>query len=217
MLTKPRFSRFFLMDDNSGAGGPGGGDPDPNAKGDPNSKGGDAGDGSQDGGDAGGETPDEKKFSQADLDRIVAERLERAKRKRETEAQKEKEANEAAILKEKEDFKSLAEKHEAKISELETKLAEFETLKETHASYEAALTKYLEEARTGLPKHILALLDKLSVVDQLAYIAENAAELNKPKTKGMPETPDAAKGNDLTEAERKALQAEASSFYKSVF
>lgn len=67
-------------------------------------------------------------------------------------------------------FKELAEKASKRVAELEP-------LAETVKRQGEALSKFLEGERKGLPKHILALLDKLDPVDQLEYIATNRNEL----------------------------------------
>jgi hypothetical protein len=54
--------------------------------------------------------PEGKTFTQAEIDRIVKERLERDRKKREAEAEKEREAAEKKRLEEKEEYKELYEK-----------------------------------------------------------------------------------------------------------
>lgn len=62
----------------------------------------------------------------------------------------------------------------------ENRLAEIESLRpeaERATRYEAALQRYLDVEREGLPAHILKLLDQMAVDEQLAYIAENREAL----------------------------------------
>lgn len=183
------------------AGNPEGGDP----QGDPDTKG-------KDGGTQG----DEKRFTQADIDRIVADRLDREKRKAESEAQKAKEKAESEALAENQKWQELAQKHEAKIKDLESKLAEFEAAKETLEKYKGALEAHLQTQRADLPGHITALLDKLDPVDQLEYIAKNAGELKKKTTK-VPETPTPAGDGELSEATKADALAATNRFYRNMF
>lgn len=117
---------------------------------------------------------DDKRFSQADVDAIVKDRLDRQKRASEAAREKaEREAKEAA-LKEQGEFKTLAEQRAAELEALKPKAEYAEQL-------EAVVKKLLEEQRKDVPKHIIALLDKLSITDQLDYIASNRAEWSKPQ------------------------------------
>lgn len=167
-----------------------------------------------DGGNQGGGSG-EAKFTQADVDRIVSERLERERRKAEAEAQKLKEKAEAEALAQNQKWQELAQKHEGTIKTLEAKLAEVESAQQTLDRYKGALEAHLKTQREGLPAHILALLDKLDAVDQLEYIAANAGELRK-KVK-VPGTPDPAGDDKLSEAQSAEAQKLAGTFYRNLF
>lgn len=116
---------------------------------------------------------DDKRFSQAELEAIVKDRLERQKRA--ADAAREKAEKDAAdkALKEQGEFKTLAEQRAAEIEALKPKAEYAEQL-------EAVVTKLLDEQRKNVPKHIIALLDKLSITDQLDYITANKAEWESP-------------------------------------
>lgn len=116
---------------------------------------------------------EEKKFSQAELDALIAERLKRQKTAFEAQQQKQKDEAEQRTLTEQQQFKELAQKHEARVKELEPLQSEVETLR-------AVVQQQLDVAKKDMPKHITALLDKMAPADQLAWIAENKAELTKP-------------------------------------
>lgn len=137
---------------------------------------------------------DEKRFSQADFDRLLSERLEREKKKGETAAQKAKEEAEAAALAEQQKWQQLAEKHGLKAKTLEEQAeAEAKAKAELEAKagrYESALTTLLKTQKEGLPAHILGLLEKLDPVEQLSWIASNREALGaKPASGGIPPTP----------------------------
>lgn len=131
----------------------------------------------QGGGNAGqqqgnGGTGDDKRFTQAELDAIVRDRLAQAQRSAETKAQREREAAEAESLKEQSKFKELADQREKQ-------LADLEPFKDKAERYEAALKTHLDAERKSLPGHITALLDKLDVAEQLEWIAGNREAIEK--------------------------------------
>jgi hypothetical protein len=155
---------------------------------------------------------EDKKFTQAELDAIVKDRIDREKRNADAKAQREREAAEAKALEEQSKFKELADQRQAKIAELEPFQAKSER-------YEKALTTLLEAERKGMPGHITALLDKLDPAEQLEWIASNREALatdagdGTAKTtpaRSTPATPKPA-GNpgraDLIEQTKKELQA----------
>lgn len=100
------------------------------------------------------------------------------------------------------------EKANAALKDWETKYATLDgeakkipDLQKQNERYEAALKAKLEVERNGLPEHITKLLDKLDTVDQLAYIAENAATLSKTPNP-IPGTPQPADPKKVSEAEK---------------
>jgi hypothetical protein len=103
---------------------------------------------------------------------VVAERNELRTWKAEQEAAAA--AAETAQLQEQGKLQELADKLKAKLEEAQPKL-------KTAEKYEAVLTQYLEKERDGLPDHILPILDKLPVDEQLAYIAEHREVLRPAK------------------------------------
>lgn len=69
-------------------------------------------------------TEEEPKFTQADVDRIVKERLERERKKREEALERERQEAEKKRLEEQQQYKELAEKLKAEIAEKEAKALE---------------------------------------------------------------------------------------------
>lgn len=128
--------------------------------------------GSNAGGAGNGGTGDDKRFTQAELDAIVKDRLDRERKASETKAQREREAAEADALKEQSKFKELADQREKQ-------LADLEPFKDKAERYEAALKTHLDAERKSLPAHITALLDKLDVAEQLEWIASNREAIAK--------------------------------------
>lgn len=150
---------------------------------------------------------------QATIDKIVTERLERERRKNEKEREKEKEELELKQLQEKEEWKELAEKSTAKAASLEAQLAELDSLKEKQDKYEKALKTYVDSLRKGIPEHVIMLLDKLDPVEQLEYISTNIDALRK---KPIPESPDPADPEKLSEAEREQYEKQSGFMYRNI-
>lgn len=113
------------------------------------------------------QTADDKRFTQAELEAIVKDRLAREQRKGQEAADKARQDAEAKALAEQGKYKELADGHAAKIAELEPKAQR----------YEAALRAQVAELRKDLPEHITALLDKMDAAEQLEYLATNRAKL----------------------------------------
>lgn len=141
---------------------------------------------------------DGRTFTQADVDRIVNERIERERQRAERERQRAEEQAEAERLEAQQEFQQLAEQRLERISELEP-------VAERAERYEAALRTHLDREREGLPDHITTLLDRMDVAEQLEYIAANRDSLRPQAPRpGVPDTP-AANGH-LTDSE--AIEAE---------
>lgn len=150
---------------------------------------------------------EEAKFTQADIERIIAERLDRERKKAEEKAAKAQAEAEAKALAEQNQFKELAEKHAQRIAQLEA-------IEPKAQRYEAALVKLLEAQRKSIPEHVITLLDKLDVADQLEWIATNQAKIAPPS--GAPATPKAT-GSNTTPEDREQARNEMARRLQSVF
>lgn len=143
---------------------------------------------------------------QAKLDAIITERLARAREKwlREQTAAEEKAAEEAESqrLEEQKEFEKLAAQRAEKIVALEAKVAELKGVQEQVTRYEGALKVYLDGLREGVPEHLIPLLDRMDVVDQMTYLANHASDLRK-GTAGVPATPKARGTGQLDDEERR--------------
>lgn len=125
----------------------------------------------------------EKTFTQAELEQVVKDRLDRAQRKAQADADKARQDAEAKALAEQGEFKTLAEQRAARIAELEAATEAGKATTKQLERYQASLKKHLDAQRADLPTHIVALLDRLDVADQLEWLAENRAAMT-PQTKG---------------------------------
>lgn len=129
--------------------------------------------GGAEGGAASGEKPageGGKTFTEAELATAVEAAITRrdadaaeVKRKADEAAETERLANDKK-------FEELAGKHQKRIAELEPVAAKAER-------YEKALTTLLDSERKGIPDHLVPLLDRMDVAEQLEYIAANRDKL----------------------------------------
>jgi hypothetical protein len=117
---------------------------------------------------------EEARFTQADIDRILKERLDREKAN--TAKAAEKAAAEAKA-------KALAEqgKHEERANLAESKLAEYEAYKAQVEEANAALASILETelANPNMPESTKELLAEMTPAKQLAHIAKYKAGWNR--------------------------------------
>jgi len=134
------------------------------------------------------ESRDERRFSQADVDRIVRERLERERRQAdERQAQAQRQAEEAALQQQGE-FRRLAEERQARLNDLEPVAARA-------TRYEAALQAQLQRERANVPAYVIPLLDRLDPAEQLEYLAANREALIPPAAAPEPPPPVGAAPN----------------------
>lgn len=166
--------------------------------------------GNNNGGNDGAKT-EEAKFTQADVDRLIGERLKRAEESAAQKSKKAAEDAEAKALADSQKFKELSEKQAARLLELETANGEtgkaIEQLNAERDRYRKALEENVKERRKGVPEHIGALLDALDPIAQLDWLTKNAAKLGG-TAGGPPPTPNAQNGDVAQKEEaRKRFQA----------
>jgi hypothetical protein len=138
-------------------------------------------------------------FTKAQMEEIVRDRIKRDQDKRARDEEKARKDAVAAALKEQGDWQKLADAKQAEADEASRKVAEIEPelakRTEERDRYRAALEQHLEAQRKGLPKHIISLLDRLDVADQLEYLAANADAVKAPpERKPNGSTPSRATG-----------------------
>lgn len=141
------------------------------------------------------EQPKEKTLTvtQSELNEMFKERL--ARQAAQFKAEQEKAAREAEQkrLEEQNEYKPIAEQRKAELEKAETEkaqaLLDVETFKAKAERYEAVLKKYADEQRKGLPDAVSALLDKLTVDEQLEWLAKNKSVVVKGQQQVPPPTP----------------------------
>lgn len=123
---------------------------------------------------------DDKKFTQAELDRIVQERLDRDRKKREAEAEKTRQEAEREALKQKEEYKALTETQEKELGELRPKAERYDTLAEL-------VTKQLRDEVDAWPEEVKNLLPDSEPVEVLTFL--QAVEKARPLAKRLTAEP----------------------------
>lgn len=157
-------------------------------------------------------------FTQADLDRILADRLSRQekklKREYETAAEKQTEAELADAA----EWQTLAEKRQKQITALENRLAELDKQAETADKYGAALSTYVDKLSANVPPEITALLANMDAADRLSWLTSNAEKFAKATTeqpeaengaakRPLPSTPPPNSSAKMTPEERRKKSA----------
>lgn len=103
--------------------------------------------------------PAEKTFTKTEVEARIRERLAREK----TKAQ---ESAEAAAMEARAQWEDLAKKRQSKIDELTPQSERAERL-------EAVLGTYVDAEKKGFPEHIVGLLNRMPIEEQLEWISEN--------------------------------------------
>jgi hypothetical protein len=116
---------------------------------------------------------DDKRFSQADLDNLIKDRLERQRRALETQKQEERQAAETKALEEGREYEKLAAQRAKEIDQLKPRAG-------LAASYEQGVSKLMLKATESLPSTIQTILNKLSLPDQLDWLSENLDSVKAP-------------------------------------
>lgn len=142
---------------------------------------------------------------QAEVDRMLKERLERAEVKATEKARKAAEAAEAEAAAKNGEWKALAEKRAVTLAALEaekgTLAEEMAAQKTTLARYEKALGAHVEAQSADVPDGVKALLNKLDPVERLEWLAANRETLVQQTRQGVPPTPGADVSMDETQRE----------------
>ena len=144
---------------------------------------------------------EEPKFTQADLDRIVKDRLEREKAKATEAAEKARKEAEEKALADNAQFKELSERYAAENTTLKERVKYVEDL-------EASLTAFYESEKKGVPGYVLEILEEKPIHERLAYITKHKSEWEEtePRTGGgrITPTPSGGGGREPKSEERTA-------------
>lgn len=116
---------------------------------------------------------EEKKFSQAELDTLIKERLERQRRAMETQQREAQQLLENQKLEDQKEFEKLAKQRAEEISSLKPRAGLAE-------SYEKRVGQLMSKASESLPSNLQMLLNKLPLPDQLDWLTENLDSVKAP-------------------------------------
>lgn len=147
---------------------------------------------------------------QAAIDRLIGERLKRARDRWEAEAQAAQEQEQAEAkakrLEEQQEFQELAEQRKARVKELESRVSDLEPELKRHKE---VLENHAAAMMDGLPDHVLALLAKMDVVERLDYLSEHGDKLRTSGKggRGVPPTPGAKGDEELEDGDRRRRSA----------
>lgn len=154
-------------------------------------------------------------FTQADLDRILADRLGRQEKKLRREFEKNAEKKVEEELADAAEWQTLADKRQTQISKLEAKISDLEAEAETAVRYGKALETYVTKLSDGLPAPILALMEGMDQAAKLEWLSanrtqfiqeepndDNPDEQSEDKS-GVPPTPPASEETYTDEQRRK--------------
>jgi len=114
----------------------------------------------------------DRTFTNAEVESIIKDRLDRQKRANETAASKAADEARLKALAENNEWQKVATEREAELNAAQQKLNEL-------SRYEQALASQLEREKVGLPQYILDLLAEKPVVDQLEYLLKHAKTLRQ--------------------------------------
>ncbi len=156
---------------------------------------------------------EEKTFSQAQVERIIAQRLAREREKQERQAAEAAEEQ----LRAKGEWEKLAESRQKKIGEQESRIAELEAQAGLVEKYEEALGRYRDQLVEQVPEHVRALLDGRDMADQLSWLTDNVGKFKPGEdgqaeggqagngTRTIPSTPATREGESITAEQRRRM------------
>lgn len=140
-------------------------------------------------------------FTQDDVDRIVAERLERERKKTTEATEKQKRADDEKRLAEQNEFEALAEQRAARIAELEMSAQSAQVTAEKLTRYETVLQAYRDSQFATIPDHIKELLKDRPIDQQIDWLSKNGKSLSP--VSGVPATPTGTSGPMTADEKRR--------------
>lgn len=179
------------------------------------------GDGAGEGQGAEPPSTEERKFTQADVEKIISERLERERKKAEAKTAKAKEEAEAKALADQQEWQKLAEKNGHRAAQasndLEAATEDLEAAKARIKALESSLKEQLKAAKADLPEYILEIVDKLPLDEQMGYLAKHRESITGKQRPagGVPPTPKPA--GQIGQVDDKEAKARMARQYKNIF
>jgi len=154
-------------------------------------------------------------FTQADLDRILADRLSRQEKKLRRELEEQADKAKEAELADAAEWQTLAEKRQKQIAKLEEEKAALQQTADLSDKYAKALAAYVKQLSDGLPEAIVGLLAGKDEAEKLEWLTANRAQFVKAETadtavpppdgKALPPTPPASADSNMSVEQRRKL------------
>ena len=168
--------------------------------------------------DGGEKKTEEPKFTQAQMDAVIAERLAREKRKHEEDAKAAADAAEGKALEDNKKFEELAQKRAEQIAALtanvEKATADLEAATAKAKATEAALESFNEARIQAIPEALRPAIQEavaqMDAVAKGAYLNKHAEALGAKADvlSGFPDVSPKSRGNgDLTDKQRREMTA----------
>jgi hypothetical protein len=150
----------------------------------------------------------EKTFSQAELEAIVKDRLERANRKAEAEREQARKDAEAKALAEQGEFRTLAEQRQSRIAELEAETNAAKSTQKTLERYQEAVKGLVTPRLEALPDALKARIASLDPLEALEWLAALQPTDDPEPRKKAPNIDAQERGRAMSRDERINAQAE---------
>jgi hypothetical protein len=131
----------------------------------------------------------ERTFTQAELDRIVNERLERERRRAEEAQERVRREADEARLAEQNEFRTLAEQRAERIVELEAATGQVETLTQERDEALAVVRELVGAELQQAPDYVRDAIAERSPVAQLQYLNQHRDKWVTTERRGIPATP----------------------------
>ena len=154
-------------------------------------------------------------FTQADLDRILADRLSRQEKKLRRELEEQADKAKEEELANAAEWQTLAEKRQKQIAKLEEEKAALQQTADLSDKYAKALAAYVKQLSEGLPEAIVGLLAGKDEAEKLEWLTANRAQFVKAETadtavpppdgKALPPTPPASADSNMSVEQRRKL------------
>lgn len=155
-------------------------------------------------------------FTQADLDRVLADRLARQEKKLRRELEEQADKAKEEELANAAEWQTLAEKRQKQIAKLEEEKAALQQTADLSDKYAKALAAYVKQLSDGLPEAIVGLLAGKDEAEKLEWLTANRAQFVKaegqetavPPTqdgKAPPPTPPASTDSNMSVEQRRKL------------
>ena len=154
-------------------------------------------------------------FTQADLDRILADRLARQEKKLRRELEEQADKQKETELADAAEWQTLAEKRQKQIAKLEEEKTALQQTADLADKYAKALDSYVKQLSDGLPEAIVGLLAGKDEAEKLEWLTANRAQFVKADgqetavlpqdSKALPPTPPASADSNLSVEQRRKL------------